>query len=96
MAKANNGRKTKVIGIHSALTDTAAEVANLAHRLDQVEKISPGEIRHVKGGRRVLKFHPIRGGVWAKVQGGGAIQDLFIYTHFPAEVQKLITEEFRV
>lgn len=93
MSKASHAGK--VTASHSTMTEAAAEVANHAHKLTQVTKISLGEIRHVNGGRRDIKFQPILAGIKAKVRGTGAIQELYIYTNKPEEVARILTEEFR-
>lgn len=78
------------------MTEASAEVAGLAYKSSLVMKISLGEIRHVHGGRRDLKFLSINGGVKAVVRGNGSVHHVYIYTNSPKEVVRLITEEFRV
>lgn len=84
----------KVAPSHSTVTDTAALVANQAHKIIEISKISFGEIRHVRGGRRDIKFSPINGGIKAKVRGSGAIQELYIYTDEPSKVEQLLRDSF--
>ena len=86
----------KITDSHGTRTDTSTEVINLVHNLPEVTKISLGEIRHVPGGRRDIKFLPINGGIKAVVRGNGAIQHMFIYTKEPDAVTNLIEDNFDI
>ncbi|PIR93179.1 hypothetical protein COT99_02190 [Candidatus Falkowbacteria bacterium CG10_big_fil_rev_8_21_14_0_10_43_10] len=65
---------------HGTLTSTAAEVADAAARLPQVDRVTPGVIKQTRGGRRWLKFIWTQVGWQVKVGGDRAVQTLFIYT----------------
>ena len=84
----------KITTSHGTKTDATAEVINLIHDLPSVSKISLGEIRHVTGGRRDIKFSPMNGGVKVVVRGNGAIQHMYIYTKEPDQITKLIEDNF--
>ncbi|MES2314840.1 MAG: DUF2103 domain-containing protein [Patescibacteria group bacterium] len=86
----------KITSSHGTTTDASAEVVNLVTRLSEVTKISLGEIRHVSGGRRDIKFLPISGGVKAVVRGNGAVQYVFIYTKDVEGITKIIVDSFEV
>jgi hypothetical protein len=85
----------KITDSHGTRTETSTEVINLIHNLPEVTKISLGEIRHVPGGRRDIKFLPINGGVKAVIRGNGAIQYVYIYTKTPADIIKIIEDSFQ-
>ena len=74
----------KITRAHCTVTPTAAKLVDEAHRLDEVQKISIGIIKHIgNGGERRLKFLPITGGIKAKVRGNAAVQEIYIYTRQP-------------
>jgi len=85
----------KITTSHGTTTEASAAVVDFAARLDDVTKISLGEIRHVPGGRRDIKFLPINGGIKAVVRGGGAVQHLYIYTKNPDAAERRIGDNFR-
>ncbi len=85
----------KVTASHTTVTEAGEEVVRHARRLELVTKISLGQIWHVSGGRRDLKFLPIIAGLKAKVRGNGAVQELYIYTKEPKKVERLLMESFR-
>lgn len=87
---------SKVTASHTTMTEAGEEVTRHAEKLDQVTKISLGAIKRAHGGRRGIKFLPINGGIKAVVRGNGAVQDLFLYTHVPEEVVRLLMEGFRI
>ncbi len=86
----------KITDSHGTRTDASTEVVNIVQKLTEVTKISLGEIRHVSGGRRDIKFLPISGGIKAAVRGNGAVQYVFIYTKDIEKVTKLIQDSFEV
>lgn len=88
-------RGGKITDSHSTMTEASAELVEAAIKLAFVTKISLGEIRHVPGGRRDLKFLPINGGVKASVRGNGAVQQIFIYTKDPEIVIQTLNENFK-
>lgn len=89
-------KTSKTTASHSTLTKPSQEIVDIASKLPAVTKISISIIKPVGGGRRSLKFLPIIGGIKAVVQGNGAVQELFIYTNDPEEVQKKLKEGFVV
>ena len=89
-------RSDKITSSHGTITDVASEVIRMIHKLTHVTKISLGEIRHIRGGRRNIKFLPINGGIKAVVRGNGAIQYIFIYTKHPEDIQDTIQKSFDI
>lgn len=89
-------RGGKITDSHGTMTETSGEVVSLATKLPSVTKISLGEIRHVTGGRRDIKFLPISGGIKVVVRGNGAIHHIYIYTKTPKEVVGYINSNFKI
>ncbi|MDR3558273.1 MAG: hypothetical protein P4L61_01950 [Candidatus Pacebacteria bacterium] len=85
----------KITDSHTTMTETSAEVVHVANKLSEVTKIGLGEIRHVPGGRRDIKFSAITGGIKATVRGNGAVHQIFIYTKSPNEVMRAVETNFR-
>ncbi len=77
----------KITDSHSTLTEVAEKLVEKAVRLDLISKIGIGNITHVGGGRKSLKFLPITGGTKAVVRGSGSVQELYIYTSKPDEAK---------
>ncbi len=71
----------KITDSHSTLTEVAEKLVEKAVKFDFITKIGIGNITHVGGGRRSLKFLPITGGIKAVVRGSGSVQELYIYTN---------------
>ena len=86
----------KITSSHGTITETSTEIVHIANKLPHVTKISLGEIRHVPGGRRDIKFSPINAGIKATVRGNGTIQYIFIYTKQPDETMSIIKENFTI
>lgn len=86
--------KEKITDSHSTITDTAIVVVNEASKQNSVTKIGIGNITHVGGGRKSLKFLPITGGVKAVIRGSGSVQEIYIYTNTPEETKKKLLENF--
>jgi len=88
--------KHKISPSHSTDTEASREVMRLINKLPEVTKISLGEIRHVPGGRRDIKFLPMNGGVKVVVRGNGAVQHMYVYTKDVEKVIQHITKGFEV
>ncbi len=71
----------KITDSHSTLTEVAEKLVEKVVKLEFISKIGIGNITHVGGGRRGLKFLPITGGIKAVVRGSGSVQELYIYTN---------------
>ncbi len=71
----------KITKSHSTLTEISEKIVIEAVKLPLISKIGIGNIIHVGGGRRDIKFLPITGGIKAIVRGSGSVQELYIYTN---------------
>lgn len=74
---------SKFGGDHSTLIDLAAELADIAVRLPEVKRISPGFIQSgqsVTGGDRRVKFADMNGGLLLKVRQSRSVQEIRILT----------------
>ena len=87
-------KTNKVNASHSTVIGAAARVVDRAQRMPQVSKISLGIIIPIRGPRKAFKIQTITGGIKAIVQGGGAVQELYIYTSDPEYVEKVLEEFF--
>ncbi len=77
----------KITDSHSTLTDASEKLVVKAVKYSSISKIGIGNITHIGGGRRSLKFLPITGGIKAVVRGNGSVQELYIYTNKPNETE---------
>ena len=84
----------KITNSHSSLTETAEKLVAKAIKLELISKISISTITHVGGGRKSLKFLPITGGIKAVVRGSGSVQNIYIYTTNPEEVESKLEKIF--
>ena len=80
----------KSTGSHTTLIGVAVPLIKKAEEMPEVEKISPGFIKATPGskGKRGMKFTPVQGGLKIIVRGNSSIQEIWIYTNSPIEVQK--------
>lgn len=92
MAKATHKKITRS---HTSAIEKADEVVSLIQKLPEVTKISLGIIKHIGVGKPAVKFHPITGGFKAVIRGNISIQEIFVYTKDPDEVQKKIKGLFK-
>ena len=82
----------KHAGSHTTLIEAAEPLVKEAEKLEAVKRISLGYIKPTPGtpGKRGVKFSLISGGLKAKVRGNTAIQEIYIYTRSPQEVQEVL------
>ena len=80
----------KLAGRHTTVIDAAKPVLKKADALPRVKKISLGFIKMTPGssGERRLKFKDMQGGLQVTVRGNSSVQDIWIYTDSPVEVQQ--------
>ena len=79
---------------HSTLTEVSEKFVYEAVKSPLISKIGIGNITHVGGGRKSLKFLPITGGIKAVVRGSGSVQELYIYTNKPSETEAELVKIF--
>jgi hypothetical protein len=77
-------------GSHTTLIEVAGPLIGAAEKMPEVKKISLGHITVTRGsrGKRGMKFAPLRGGLKVRVRGNTSVQEIWIYTDFPKEVQQ--------
>lgn len=77
-------------GSHTTLIDAAEPLVERAEKMPQVTKIALGYIKPTPGktGKRRVKFTPIQGGIKATIRGNTSIQEIWIYTNSPEQVQQ--------
>lgn len=82
MRKKNHLDGKKSGGKHTTLTDFAAEVVSKLEKLPEVQKISPGIIKSVKGarGQNRVKLQEEEAGFKLTARGNAYIQLLHVYT----------------
>ncbi len=80
----------KLTRSHTSAIERVQEVVALIQKLPEVSKISLGIIKHIGVGKPTVKFHPITGGFRAIIRGNISIQEIFVYTKNPSDVQKNI------
>ena len=82
MSKHWDGKRSKIRGSHSTFTDFATEVVSIIEKLDEVEGISAGIMKPVKGGaggRKTVKIAEYQGGLVLTVRQVRSIQELRIF-----------------
>lgn len=84
----------KLTRSHTSAIERVQEVVALIQKLPEVNKISLGIIKHIGVGKPAVKFHDITGGFRAIIRGNISIQEIFVYTKNPSNVQKNIKELF--
>lgn len=77
---------------HSSVTDAAICVVKAAKEHPNVTKIVIGQIKRIVGGPRRLIIKKIDAGLSVKVRGGNTLQQLYVYTFEPEQVQKVIED----
>ncbi|MEI6058072.1 MAG: DUF2103 domain-containing protein [bacterium] len=89
--------RNKTTPSHTTLTETAREVIEALHKIEDVSKVSIGIIKTTssKGGKRGIKFLPITGGLKAAVRGSGTVQELYIYTKNSENTEKALFKIFK-
>ncbi len=82
----------KISKNHSTATNASKEIIKTLEKSCLVSKIGLGIIKKTnsQSGNIRIKFLPISGGIKAVVTGGGAVQDLYIYTKYPLEIKSLL------
>jgi hypothetical protein len=81
---------------HSTVTDPAAEVLAALRPLSIVNRVNIGEIRPIRrrATDRRVKASPMSGGLRLAVIGGGAVQDVYVYTDAPEDVRAVLDQLF--
>lgn len=81
----------KITSSHSSTTESTTKVIRILKKSGLVSKIGLGVIKQTKGksGNINIKYLPITGGVKAVIVGGGAVQEIYIYTKQIEAVKKL-------
>lgn len=84
----------KAGGTHTTVIEAALPLIKVAEKMDAVKKIVPGYIQPTPGrtGERRVRFKPISGGIRITVRGNVAIQEIYIYTDSPKEVQEHLAQ----
>lgn len=96
--KKNHRQGGKFGGNHTTLIDLASELADVAERLPEVTKISPGFINSGTGtgrGERRVKISDAQGGVILTVRQNSSVQELRIITRDPQSTKLVIARESR-
>ena len=83
----------KITRSHSSATESVDKILKTLKKSGLVSKISLGIIKQTKGksGNINVKHFPVTGGIKAIIVGGGAVQEIYIYTKEAEKVKELLT-----
>ena len=85
----------KITASHTTAIDAAKNVIEAAQKLDQVTKISLSLIKvNLPHSEKRMKVQPVTGGIKLTIRGGSTVQEIFVYTNFPKEVEHLLYQAF--
>ena len=79
----NHRSGKKIGGGHTTVTDLAAELTDMAVKLPEVSRVSPGIIKtgpDMAGGQRRVKLMNLPGYLLLKVRPGRSMQEVRVYT----------------
>ena len=79
----NHRSGKKIGGGHTTVTDLAAELTDMAVKLPEVSRVSPGIIKtgpDMAGGQRRVKLMNLPGYLLLKVRQGRSMQEVRVYT----------------
>jgi len=85
---------SKVTRSHTNVIEAAIPAVNAAKMSPRVSKIVIGVIKSTRTGQPHIKFTPIQAGLRMQVRGNSAVQIFFVYTDWPDEVMREITEKW--
>lgn len=85
----------KITKSHSTATNESIELIKLIEKNPYIKKITLGVITPgLRPGEKRIKVFPSRGSIRIVVRGVRSAQELYVYTDFPIETEKIIFNAF--
>ncbi len=85
----------KISDSHTTIVETAEPMLESAVAMAAVTKVVVSIIHAgLGGGSRRLRFKPIPAGLKMSIRGAGCLQEFYIYTKSPAQVEKGLREHW--
>lgn len=93
MPRPNLFADPKITTKHQTVIDGAVPVLDRLRKLEAVTKIVIGPIEANRSRTPRVKCLPIQAGLIVKVQGTGAVQQFYVYTNDPDNVETRLKHE---
>ena len=85
----------KITKSHTTATDESIELIKSIEKNPYIKKITLGVITPgLRPGEKRIKVFPSRGSIKVVIRGTRSVQELYVYTYFPIETEKLIFNAF--